>query len=601
MIGRKNKDKGSRSPTEPAEQAEDSTEARSRERQWARIEATLEQALARLALFGFEQDPQLDSALGDLRSAIREGKEPNQVAELAGHAEATIRKLGLPRSRRGQEVDPQALLLDVLNRIGFPRRLAGEVRDLRRRLRDPEQGGNLAYLAKDLAELVQQAQKESRQGGLKGLFGSDAGGPLRGLLNHLHIPDPHQDPVADIQSRVEATRNGQDLVELAEELAGRLNAALAGEGAMVGSDGTSSPELVRPIHRILDALGGTSDDLSTEANRLRNRLYANPAPGDLPAILAGAADLSGRAREHYERERQDLETFLQQMAENLGNLGQRFQAARAEQANASEQTLRHSEDIQAQMDGLATDLQASEELEGLKEAVRGRLDVIRERVEAVQQTEAQREKDLEQRVATLSARIEEMEQESQQLREQLRQKWHQAHTDPLTDLPNRLGYEERAASVLAHWRRHGEALALIVVDVDHFKDVNDRYGHQAGDKALQVIARLLKDQLQRETDFIARYGGEEFVAMLPETSLDQAVKIAEGMRQTIASARFTFRGERADISISAGVAEFGPGDTLDSVFYRADQAVLAGKGQGRNQVISAKAPANASEAYEPSS
>lgn len=592
MIGRKHKDKGSPKTSGGVEQAEESPEVRARERQWARIESSLEQALARLTLFGFDHDPQLDSALSDLRAAIREGQEPAQVAELAGKTEATIRKLGLPKTRRKQGAQPRALLVDILNRIGFPRRLAGEVRDLRRRLRDPDQEGNLEYLAKDLAELVQQAQKEPPRGRLKGLFRGDLGVPLRSLLNRLKVPEPHQDPVADIQARVEATQDGQDLVELAEELAGRLNAALAGEGALEGSGGSCAPELVRPIHRILDALGGTSDDLSIEADRLRSRLYANPAPSDLPPIVAGAADLSGRAREHYERERQDLEAFLQQMAENLGDLGQRFQAERDHQADASEQTRRHSEDIQAQMDSLATDIQDSEELEGLKHAVSNRLEVIRERVEAVQQTEAQREQDLEQRVASLSARIEEMEQESQQLREQLRQKWHQAHTDTLTELPNRLGYEERAAPAVAHWRRHGQALSLIIVDVDKFKEVNDRYGHQAGDKALQVIASLLHRQLQRDTDFIARYGGEEFVALLPETGAKQAIQIAERMRQTVDNARFTFQGERAEITISVGVAEFGPGDTLDSVFHRADQAVLAAKNQGRNQVIRANPPSN---------
>ena len=597
MIGRKDKDKD---PSGTADSAEPAADTRSRERQWARIEATLEQALSRLALFGFEHDPQLDSALSGLRTAIREGQEPARVAELAAEAEATIRKLGLPRPRQESGAQPRALLLEVLNRIGFPRRLAGSVRDLRRRLRDPDQDGNLEYLARDLADLVQEAHKEPRRGGLKGLLGGDPGVPLRGLLNRLRVPEPHQDPVADIQARVEAATDGQTLVELAEELAGRLNAALAGEGALVSSGGSCAPELVRPIHRLLDALGGTSDDLRTEADRLRNRLYAEPAPSELPPILTGVADLSGRAREHYERERHDLEAFLQQMAENLGDLGQRFQAARAQQADASEQTRRHSDDIRAQMEGLASDVRDSEELEGLKQAVQGRMEVIRQRVDAVQQTEAQREQDLEQQVATLSARLEEMEQESQQLRDQLREKWHQAHTDALTDLPNRLGYEERAAPAVAHWRRHGQALALIVVDVDNFKEINDRYGHQAGDKALQVIAGLLQRQLQRETDFIARYGGEEFVALLPETGLDQAVQVAERMRQTVASARFTFRGQRADISLSAGVAEFGADDTLESVFHRADKAVLAAKGRGRNQVLRARPPASASEASEPS-
>jgi diguanylate cyclase len=583
MIGRKDKAKERAAGEGATEAAGDTREA---ERQWARIEASLEQALARLALLGFEHDPELDDALGNLRTAIREGQEPARVAELAREVDATIRKLGLPRAQRQQTAQPRALLLDILNRVGFPRRLAADVRDLRRRLRDPDQAGNLEHLARDLAELVQEAHKEPGRAGLKGLLGGGRpDGPLRALLNRLKVPEPHQDAVADIHARVEESRDVRDLSDLATELAGRLNAALAGEGGgLVGSDGSCAPEMTRPIHRLLDALGDTSDELRTEADRLRNRLYAEPAPDELPALLGGVADLSGRAREHYERERQDLEAFLQQMAQNLGEIGQHFQSARERQADASQQTRRHSDDIREQMEGLANDVRSSKDLEGLKQSVQGRMEVIRQRVEAVDRNEAQREQDLEQQVTTLTSRLEELETESQQLRDQLREKWRQAHTDALTGLPNRLGYEERGAQAVAHWRRHGQALALVVVDVDHFKQINDSFGHQAGDKALQVIAELLQRQLKRETDFLARYGGEEFVALLPETGAEEAMQVAERMRRAVASARFTFRGQRAEISLSAGVADFGPDDTLESVFHRADQTVLLAKQEGRDRV-----------------
>ncbi|CAN0597787.1 unnamed protein product, partial [Ectocarpus sp. 12 AP-2014] len=121
-----------------------------------------------------------------------------------------------------------------------------------------------------------------------------------------------------------------------------------------------------------------------------------------------------------------------------------------------------------------------------------------------------------------------------------------------------------------------------------FKRVNDSYGHIAGDRVLQLVARELRDRL-RNTDFIARFGGEEFVLLLPETPCAAAEGVLNEMRGHIAQLPFHFRGEPVTVTFSAGVAEFGDGDTEEAVFDRADRALYAAKDGGRNQVRLASA------------
>ena len=130
---------------------------------------------------------------------------------------------------------------------------------------------------------------------------------------------------------------------------------------------------------------------------------------------------------------------------------------------------------------------------------------------------------------------------------------------------------------------------MIVCDVDYFKKVNDDYGHLAGDKVLRIIAKTLRTRL-RKTDFIARFGGEEFVILMPETQQDQALNVAEGVREAIASCPFHFKEQPVSITTSFGIAEFFKGDNGEKVFSRADRALYQAKEEGRNRCVVASEP-----------
>jgi len=160
----------------------------------------------------------------------------------------------------------------------------------------------------------------------------------------------------------------------------------------------------------------------------------------------------------------------------------------------------------------------------------------------------------------------------------------QARVDSLTDVLNRRAGAQDAAAELARARRYGRQYAVALVDIDHFKDVNDRHGHAAGDRALRALARAARDAL-RESDRIVRWGGEEFLLVFPETTAADAARICERIRETVAVLAHDSGTGRFRITVSCGVAEANPADEmLESLLARADAALYAAKHAGRNCV-----------------
>ena len=158
--------------------------------------------------------------------------------------------------------------------------------------------------------------------------------------------------------------------------------------------------------------------------------------------------------------------------------------------------------------------------------------------------------------------------------------------DPLTDVPNRRGFFSALAPWMALARRPGLPTALVVLDLDQFKRVNDGYGHPAGDAVLRHVVELCKRQL-RDSDLVGRLVGVEFAILLPRTKLDEAVLVAERIRAAIAST--PVKSERAMIAMTAsfGVTVIRPEDSTVTLFQRADDALRAAKGAGRNRVSQA--------------
>lgn len=160
--------------------------------------------------------------------------------------------------------------------------------------------------------------------------------------------------------------------------------------------------------------------------------------------------------------------------------------------------------------------------------------------------------------------------------------------DPLTMLANRRAFEENLERLCRLTCRQGTPLSLMMIDVDHFKYYNDTYGHQAGDVCLQKVAQALHDSLYRSKDIVARYGGEEFSVILPETTQEEAAKVAERIRTSVESIKLKNIGSpKGIVTVSIGVATSTPGVlfTSDALVAAADEALYQAKDRGRNAYV----------------
>ena len=158
-----------------------------------------------------------------------------------------------------------------------------------------------------------------------------------------------------------------------------------------------------------------------------------------------------------------------------------------------------------------------------------------------------------------------------------------AHTDPLTGLANRRALTEIMVRDIARARRGKDAYSVAIFDIDHFKRVNDRFGHAAGDQALVHVAFVAKSGV-RETDAICRYGGEEFIILLPGAAADGAHFVVDRLRMMVEKTPLTYNGDKILLRFSAGVAELQAGEDAEKLVGRADQALYQAKRAGRNRV-----------------
>jgi len=162
-----------------------------------------------------------------------------------------------------------------------------------------------------------------------------------------------------------------------------------------------------------------------------------------------------------------------------------------------------------------------------------------------------------------------------------------AHTDALTNLPNRMYFDQRLAQEVSRSNRESTSLCLGLIDLDHFKAVNDSYGHECGDKVLIKVASLINESI-RDQDVACRVGGEEFSVIMTSVSQPEAQKILERLRINIQNTPITWKSHTLNLTISAGLCEFGEGQSEQDLYAKADKAMYVAKQKGRNQLALSK-------------
>jgi diguanylate cyclase len=280
---------------------------------------------------------------------------------------------------------------------------------------------------------------------------------------------------------------------------------------------------------------------------------------------------------------EEFENFLQGLDQRLETIQQLVNNASQGQINRSDARVVFEGLLEGQVDSIRSVVNSENDLGELGHSISEHLGLIIQAMHAFSSEEYHRESELTEQLRHMQLKLDEMEKLAESAQYAIEEQRKKALHDSLTGLPNREAYQQRLEQEVQRIERYGGKLSLMVCDVDLFKRINDAYGHLAGDKVLKIIAKSLQKNL-RSSDFIARFGGEEFVALMPETSTNEAKIVAEKMRRKIEESPFNFKKEPVQITVSFGISEFAKGETADEVFSRADKALYEAKDKGRNQV-----------------
>ena len=319
-----------------------------------------------------------------------------------------------------------------------------------------------------------------------------------------------------------------------------------------------------------------------QAQALRSRLEKGlnwyellPILDDLAVLMLAVTD-SGQ---------HEFEAYLKQLNGRLEAFQNNLQAASEGHAEGRSAAADLHEQLREHVDGLQSSMQDAVDLPSLKHLLESRLEGLLGTLDQHRQQRDAREQEVAAHLHGLAERVVQMEQQAQSYRDHLEEQRKKALVDPLTGLPNRAAWAERLALEVGQWQVHGDPLLIGMLDLDHFKRINDGYGHLAGDKVLKIIAAQLRKHL-RTGDFIARFGGEEFVLLMPRTALAEGTALAERLRAAIEACPFHFKGEPVTITVSIGLSAFRTGDRNEHVLKRADDALYRAKHKGRNCIES---------------
>lgn len=431
-----------------------------------------------------------------------------------------------------------------------------------------------------------EAERRQLQEGLVAVAGAAWGRDVRldALLKELRTSARQGASAADLLEQAKLARD-LALRELEEEettdsapaqpAAARYQdlAILAGEPARTG----------------LELLLGQLElpaQLEERADALREQLQGLGDDEPLGDAVQEVAALLNAVRAQVLAETQEFESYLQTLSETLERLQGQLAEILGQGSSAVASGADLQRDISARLQGMRDHVEGSEDLTALKAAVRQNLDEVEELVSEFVSARGQQGQDLEKALVQLRNELRAVRSEADRLRDELAEQRRLASTDALTGLLNRMALDDRLKQEMSRWRRHGHPLSVVIVDVDHFKLINDRYGHQTGDRVLQELAQRMR-KVARDSDTLGRYGGEEFVMVLPDTGREQAVVAAEKVRVLVEKLKFHYEGKPVPVTLSAGVAQAAEDEAVGRCVARADAALYAAKQAGRNRVAAA--------------
>ncbi len=338
------------------------------------------------------------------------------------------------------------------------------------------------------------------------------------------------------------------------------------------------------IQRIDELLTHTDVPLRFEQQKilLKQRVKNDHDGQSYKKVIDSAIALLLNIKDYATSEQKGIDGFLTDLTDQLGQIEQQAEFVGQSNQKSIDNRDNLNTTLNRQFVNIKDTTQRAQELDSLKNATGEHLDRLMIQLLEHKQLEDEHQRQAQEQITLMTQKLKTLETETENLRIKLKIEHDRAMSDALTGLPNRLAYKDRMELEFNRWRRYRAPLSLAIWDIDHFKRINDEYGHKAGDKTLALVAQLLLTNC-RDTDFVARYGGEEFVMLMPNTEASQALEMAENIRAMIQRCGFNSNGEDINLTLCCGISEFIDGDHHDDVFVRADHALYQAKQSGRNQ------------------
>jgi diguanylate cyclase len=319
-----------------------------------------------------------------------------------------------------------------------------------------------------------------------------------------------------------------------------------------------------------------------KARNVKQQLKTYEASHSLESVLDSVISLLLEIHADKRPKPEEINKFLAQIAEQLTTLRLAFADSSHAFKDAGMSRINFDQSVSEQMSDLQYQSLHATQLESLQKVIASHIDKITREIQENRKKEAIELEKFQQHMEKLNQKIKTMEEETGELKSKLVAVSSQALSDALTGLPNRLAYDERLKYEISHWQRYHSPLCLLVWDIDFFKKINDKFGHQLGDKVLVHVARQFSENI-RKTDFVARVGGEEFVMLMPNTQKLSAFQKAEDLRGLIEQNQLNLNNMAQRITVSCGITEFIKEDTYELAFARADRALYQAKKRGRNR------------------
>jgi diguanylate cyclase len=308
---------------------------------------------------------------------------------------------------------------------------------------------------------------------------------------------------------------------------------------------------------------------------------------DIDALIAVGDDLAGLIEAYVGRAievQNRVASFTKELGRSLLQMEKQVLASFDDARDTFESNEVFNRTLQGDMSQIEDSFGQDSNDEHSRSFVLSKLSAIRDAIETKSKQDEARFRSSREKMEGLQKNLTEMKGEIDTMQERTKALEQEAQVDALTGVHNRRAWEKRIHEETERFHRYNQVFSLILFDVDHFKGINDEYGHRAGDKCLKEIANRVQAGI-RKTDFLARYGGEEFAVILPGVGLENAGKAAEKIRAIVERTRFRYQGRDIRVTISLGVTEVHSNDGEPGLlFNRVDAAMYQAKKEGRNRV-----------------